>query len=122
LRDRNEALIEKILIVLGADHFVERYFLLTLIAPVTLNRFPRRRECTGILNVNLDFQSSQYFRCRKATSQRAMPRATLHQRASSAWLRSGSHPNCSTTVFAHWTSVARQPTPPAADRDRAKPK
>jgi hypothetical protein len=45
-----------ILIVLGTDHFVERHFLLTLVAPVTLNRVPRRRECTGILNVNLDFQ------------------------------------------------------------------
>jgi hypothetical protein len=56
LRDRNEALIEMILIVLGTDHFVERHFLLTLVAPVTLNRVPRHRECTGILNVNLDFQ------------------------------------------------------------------
>ena len=45
-----------ILIVLGTDHFVERHFLLTQVAPVTLNRVPRRRECTGILNVNLDFQ------------------------------------------------------------------
>jgi hypothetical protein len=46
-----------ILIVLGTDHFVERYFLLTLVAPVTLNRVPWRLECTGIINVNLDFQS-----------------------------------------------------------------
>src|SRR6266481_10210164 len=56
LRNRNEALIEVILIVLGTDHFVEWHFLLTLVAPVTLNRVPRPRKCTGILNVNLDFQ------------------------------------------------------------------
>ena len=53
LRDRNEALIEMILIVLGTDHLVERHFLLTLVTSVTLNRVPRHRECTGILNVNL---------------------------------------------------------------------
>ena len=45
-----------ILIVLGTDHFVERHLLLALVAPVTLNRVPWHRECTGILNVNLDFQ------------------------------------------------------------------
>jgi hypothetical protein len=56
LRDRNEALIEMILIVLGTDHFVERHFLLALVAPRALNRVPRRCECAGILNVNLDFQ------------------------------------------------------------------
>jgi hypothetical protein len=59
LRDWNEALIEMILIVLGTDHFVEGDCLLTLITPVTpvtLSRVPRHRECTGILNVNLDFQ------------------------------------------------------------------
>jgi hypothetical protein len=45
-----------ILIVLGTDHFVERHFLLALAAPGTLRRIPRRCECAGILNVNLDFQ------------------------------------------------------------------
>jgi len=52
LRNRNEALIEVILIVLGTDHFVEWHFLLTLVAPVTLTRIPWHRECTGVLNVN----------------------------------------------------------------------
>jgi hypothetical protein len=55
LRDRNEALIEMILIVLGTDHFVERHFLLALVAPRTLSRVPRRCDCAGILNVKLDF-------------------------------------------------------------------
>jgi hypothetical protein len=54
--DRNEALIEIVLVVLGTDHFVERHFLLTLVAPVPLNGVPRHRECTGVLNVNFDFQ------------------------------------------------------------------
>src|SRR5215471_8468225 len=56
LRNRNETLIEVILIVLGADHFVEWHFLLTLVAPVTLTRIPWHRECTGVLNVNPDVQ------------------------------------------------------------------
>jgi hypothetical protein len=44
-----------ILIVLGTDHFVERHFLLALVAPRTLSRVPRRCDCAGILNVKLDF-------------------------------------------------------------------
>jgi hypothetical protein len=56
LRNRNEALIEVILIVLGTDHFVERHFLPTLVAPVTLTRVPRHCECTGVLDVNPDVQ------------------------------------------------------------------
>jgi hypothetical protein len=44
------------LIVLGTDHFVERRFLLALVAPGTQNRVLRRSECAGILNVNLDLQ------------------------------------------------------------------
>src|ERR1700730_3887770 len=56
LRNWNEALIEVILIVLGADHFVEWHFLPTLIAPVTLTRVPWHRECTGVLNMNPDVQ------------------------------------------------------------------
>ena len=54
LRDRNEPLIEMILIVLGADHFVERHFRFALVATVTLSRVPWHGECAGILDVNLD--------------------------------------------------------------------
>jgi hypothetical protein len=37
LRDRSEPLGEMVAVVLGADHFVERHFLRTLVGPVTLN-------------------------------------------------------------------------------------
>jgi hypothetical protein len=56
VRNRNEAVIEVILNVLGADHFVEWHFLLALVAPVTLTRVPWHCECTGVLNVNPDVQ------------------------------------------------------------------
>ena len=48
--------MEMVLIVLCTDHFVERHLFLTLVAPVTLNRVPWHRECTGILNANPDVQ------------------------------------------------------------------
>src|SRR5262245_42590201 len=58
LTDRNEALIEKILIVLGTEHSVERHLLLALVAPIPRNRVPRHRECAGVLDVDRDFQSA----------------------------------------------------------------
>jgi len=46
-----EALAEMIPVVLRANHFVERDFRWTVVAPVTLNRVPWHRKCAGVLDV-----------------------------------------------------------------------
>src|ERR1700687_129647 len=55
-RDRNESLIEMIVVVFGANHFVERNFAGALVALVTLNRVPRHCEGSGILDADFDLQ------------------------------------------------------------------
>ena len=48
--------MEKILVVLGTEHFMERHFRLAAVDPVTRDRIPRHGKRAGILDVNLGFE------------------------------------------------------------------
>jgi hypothetical protein len=55
LRDRIEALVEMVPVVLRANHFVKRYLYAALVASIALNRVPGHREGTGVLDADGDF-------------------------------------------------------------------